>query len=104
MPAIVLNLSTDIAKVRAAVASPTKGGCCYTAPCAVGAMMTEDQRQHIAECDYDERGIGILLIEGVVEVRQDQKNDLFALQAAYDSLNPVLFEAQLKKLEDKYAG
>lgn len=97
---IKLDLRTDLIKVI-----PEKLGsrtaCQYSAPCAIGAMMTSDQRAQLVEAKQDARGIGTLVVEGFVSVPADQLDDFRRLQRAFD-WSVAEFDLVLAELKEKY--
>jgi len=100
MTPIKLDLRTDLIKVI-----PEKLGsrtaCRYSAPCAIGAMMTYDQRAQLVEVQRDTREIGTLVAEGFVSVPAGQLRDFQGLQRAFDRSVPE-FDLVLAELKEKY--
>lgn len=99
---IKLDLRTDLAKLENFDLSKM-GKCHYTAPCAVGAMMTEEQRNSLAEIDKDDRPIRSLIHDRFVEVPDtEQAYDLGFLQREFDRGTEEDFKTLLIELKEKY--
>lgn len=107
---IKLDLRTDLAKVTPETLGPL-GACTYTAPCAIGAMMTPDERKRVAEShdgDGDTTSIGILVLAGTVTLPADQLSDFKALQSAFDRAHSdgsrARFFTTLASMKEKYSA
>jgi len=98
---IPLDLTRDLVKVDLKHAA-TAFGCKCTAPCAVGAMMTLEQRQHLADIDLDSRGVIHCIEVGEITVPADQLHDFVALQDAFDGRDDKFFAEILGNLKEKY--
>jgi len=99
---IALDMRTDLARVTYDVlAQPGYGNCTYSSPCAVGAMMTPEQRQALIEINADTDRIAALIDSGRITVPEDQAADFVRLQLAFDRNRG--FDAQLTYLKGKYA-
>jgi len=101
---IELDLTRDLAKVRGNTGP--LGRCRYTAPCAIGAMMSADDRDDILRQGtlVDATRIRSLLSAGKVVAPAEQHADLIALQFAFYKADffPEDFERTLTELEAKY--
>ena len=101
MAPIELDLRRDLPKVRAALDDlMVTSECRYTAPCAIGVMMTPEQRATIpkgADGDY----IGSLIDQGEVAAPPEQIVDLGLLQDTFDCSRRQ-FPIVLAELEAKY--
>lgn len=105
---IKLDLTRDLAKVTdETLAEP--GTCYYTAPCAVGAMMTPEQRTFLKDRGNDSTGVVMLIDENLLEVPDDQLDDFRLLQSEFDdgdfseSASERFFKT-LATLKTKYAS
>lgn len=84
------------------VAAPEARDCAYTTPCAVGALMTPEERQKLADDKKDSTAIGVLLASGEVSAPVDQHEDLRLLQNAYDAGHQDMLDAEIARLTTKY--
>jgi len=98
---IKLDLTRDLDKVNLKHAAASQG-CLYTAPCAVGAMMTEEERQQLADAGLDSRSVLHCIILGKIDAPTEQHRDLDALQTAFDSHDDQFFVETLADLKEKY--
>ena len=57
MPTIKIDLSQTLTNEAIALALPKLGSCHYSAPCIIGACMTEDERKLLADANLDDFGI-----------------------------------------------
>jgi hypothetical protein len=101
---IEIDLRRDLPKVREQLEDvlPSRGNCRYSAPCAVGAMLSPAAREALRADDKDGSDISVLLSDGTVRAPADQKLDIDALQEAFDNLTEEAFLAELARLEAKY--
>jgi len=99
---IHLDLTRDLAKVDPSML--TLSSCKYSAPCAIGAMMTPKQRKALADTPLDGWSIWRLVDDNTISVPADQLDDFRALQKAFDrgATRPSDFEAVLNELRLKY--
>lgn len=103
MTPIHIDLRTDLAKLTLDTIGEM-GACHYTAPCAVGTMMTPDQRQALADesDNFDSCRIRELIDSGYVTVPDDeQSHDIQRLQDRFDRSAPD-FWSLVEQLREKY--
>lgn len=101
---IQLDLKTDLAKVAPETVGDI-GDCRYSAPCAIGAMMSPEQRATF-KGDNDFTLIGELLLMGTISVPDDQADDFRELQRQFDRSGdrPGRFWTVVNKLKEKYSA
>jgi hypothetical protein len=101
---IELDLTRDLPKVRAAYKRLIKniGMCAYTAPCAVGVMMTPAQRRSLQINGADGMSVDVLIDRKKLCVPAEQTKSMIVLQEAFDSGDIRRFNAVLDELERKY--
>lgn len=121
---IVLDLTTDLPKVRAAfdvgelqaqkeLTNPERAYPSYTGPCAIGCMLTPEQRAEI-ETDESDMMISHLYHTGVIAAPVEQMPDFIELQFSHDAILNAKnlafkvtlmsdFADMLQHLEAKYA-
>lgn len=100
---IHLDLTRDLPRALAMRDQLIKnlGDCRYSAPCVIGAMMTEEEREELPE-DYDGALIWLLANNGYVGIPCDQRIDFRDLQYAFDKGDPDYFTSKLDSLASKY--
>ena len=104
-----LDLRTDLAKVTPdIIALAGNSTCRYTAPCAVGAMLTPEQRQQIDAADCDIISVRALARgengkPKLFDIPADQIADFTSLQVSFDRTTPTRFGETLALLKEKYA-
>jgi hypothetical protein len=101
---IEIDLRRDLPKVREQYAALTAslGRCSYTAPCAIGAMMSREQRTALDLEKLNNVSIATLIEDARVTVPEGQIDDLWALQSAFDGGNVSTFSSTIARLEAKY--
>ena len=105
---IHIDLRRDLAKAAPNLLTQNES-CLYSAPCAIGAMMTPDERQSLVLDDRDGGAIDYLLkghpncTDPAVEAPVDQLDDITNLQIAFDSGNSATYADLHAQLTEKYA-
>jgi len=101
---IRLDMACDLPKVRQSLSLITDNmaQCLYSSPCAVGVMMTPDQRQQLVDSGDDIISIDTLIEAKQVVVPEGQQNDFQRLQSAFDRADLSGFTELLAELESKY--
>jgi hypothetical protein len=99
---IQIDLRRDLPKVRARRATLLKviGQCHYSAPCAIGVMVSPRKRRRMDAMPWC--AIVSLAIEGCIEMPPEQVDDAGSLQASFDSGLVERFDTELARLEAKY--
>lgn len=102
---IELDLRRDLSKIQNLDLSKA-GACTYSAPCAVGAMMTQEQRDYIRGQSLDSSRIETLIRTDIVSVPSEQREDFVLLQSYFDNSRhrPDLFERLIDDLNQKYSA
>jgi hypothetical protein len=98
---IEIDLRRDLPKVREQLEAilPNIGACLYSAPCAIGAMLSERDRKRLAGREADETAIDF---HRTIHLPADQLRDAVKLQWAFDSGDVGRFRETLAALEAKY--
>lgn len=109
---IKLDLKTDLPKLRAAfdagqlqcqqAAFKPGSFCNYSGPCAVGAMLSPDERVDL-DVRHSNDSVRSLTFDGVVDAPEEQHGDLARLQRLHDKGMVRHLGDFLSNLEDKYA-
>lgn len=102
---IRLDLRTALPElIRACAAGEIAlGQCRYSGPCAIGAMMTPNERAALQASGRDGQLLRQLAAEGLVSFPDpDQLTDAAMLQSAFDGGSRALFERELGRLQEKY--
>jgi hypothetical protein len=97
-PIARIDLRTGLPKARAVFDTLVPGRCTYSAPCVIGAMVSEGARRELDDAPWST--IGVLILGGVLAAPADQARDMVRLQIAfdYDRDFPQIFA----ELEAKY--
>ena len=110
MDRIKLDLRTDLAKVTPETLGPL-GSCRYTAPCAIGAMLTPEQRRDVAAYDGgdgDTTFFDTLVRKDIFTVPAYQLADFVSLQNTFDRAkgdeSRGRFFTTLTELKEKYSA
>ena len=106
---ICIDLRRDLAKAAPDKVTPSEA-CQYTQPCSIGAMMSPEERQLLADKGQNTIAVGALLIgvpgidiPHLIDAPKDQHDDLLELQEAFDSGEAAIYAEVHTKLSEKYA-
>lgn len=101
-PIAEIDLRRDLPKVREYMAAGALGGFYYSSPCAIGAMLTDEERERLKAERLDGKRFHYLHQTSEISAPPEQAEDIQDLQTALDSGNSERFAAALERLEAKY--
>ncbi len=103
---IHLDLRRDLTQAAIDAARPNLGKCKYAAPCIVGAMIPDEaERKRLDAVVHDghaEVEIETLVVQGLVSVPDDQREDFARLQCTFDNSDDNHFQDIVDELREKY--
>lgn len=94
-------MHTHLPRVRGNTAA--LGTASYKAPCAIGAMMTVEERRAVHDLELNNSAVATLVKRQAITIPDNELPDFQRLQRAFDSGHEPLFTRVLDELERKYA-
>jgi hypothetical protein len=98
---IRLNLN-KLTQAHIEEARPNKGGCSYSAPCIIGALMTPRQREYLKKRKLDDAGIENLICDRIIAFpTSEQGKQARMVQYAFDCKDSATIDAAIKAINPK---